>query len=60
MAANLADIFKRIILDDNDRIPIQIPWKFVPKNPIDNKPTLVEVMSWCRTGDKPLPEAKMT
>ena len=34
--------------------------KVVPKGPIDNKSALVQVMAWHRTGDKPLPEAKMT
>ena len=38
------------------KIPIQIPVKFVPRGPIDNKPALVQVMTLNRTGDKPLPE----
>ena len=38
MAAVLADdIFKRIFLNENDRIPIRIPLKLVPGNPVDNK-----------------------
>ena len=38
MAAILAeDIFKCIFFNDNDRIPIQISLKFVPRGPIDNK-----------------------
>ena len=42
MAAILADnIFKCIFLNENDRIPIQIALKFVPRNPIDNKTALV-------------------
>ena len=57
MAVILADDnFKCIFLNENDRILIQIPLKFVPRSPIDNKPTLVQVMAWRRTGDKPLPE----
>ena len=28
--------------------------------PIDNKSALVQVMAWCQTGNKPLPEAMMT
>ena len=57
MAAILADdIYKWIFLNKNGRIPIQISLKFVPKRPIDNKPALVQVIAWCRTGDKPLPE----
>ena len=50
------DIFNRIFLNENDRIPIQIPLKYVPSSPIDNKPALVQVMAWHRTGDKPLSE----
>ena len=29
---------------------------FVPEGPIDNKSALVQVMTWRRAGDKPLPE----
>ena len=58
MAAILADdISKWIFLNENDRIPTQISLKFVPKSLIYNKPALVQVMAWRRTGDKPLPEA---
>ena len=47
----LADnIFKCIFLNENDRIPIQISLKFVPRSPIDIKALLFEVMVWCRTG----------
>ena len=57
MAAIVADdIFKCIFLNEYDRIQIQISLKFVPRGPIDNKPALVQVMAWRRTGDKPLPE----
>ena len=42
MAAILAyDIFKRILDNENDRIPFQISLKFVPGDPIDNSPALV-------------------
>ena len=61
MATILADnIFKLIFLNENDIILIQISLKFVPRSPIDNKPALVQVMAWRRTGDKPLPEPVMT
>ena len=50
------DIFKCIFWNENDTIPIQISLKFVPRNPIDNKPVLLQAMAWRRTGDKPLPE----
>ena len=61
MAAILSDnIFKCIFLNDNDRIPIQIWLKFVPRSPIYNKPTLVQVMAWRRKGDKGLPEPMLS
>ena len=60
MAAVLADdIFKCIFLNENDRIPIQISLKFIPRSPLDNKPALVQVMAWSRIGDKPSPELMM-
>ena len=45
------DNFKCIFLNENDRIPIEILLKYVPRSPIDNKPALVRVMGWRRTGD---------
>ena len=61
MAAILADDnFKCILLNENDRIPIQISLKFVPKSPIDNMAAMVQVMAWCRIGNKPLPEPMLT
>ena len=33
--------------------------KFVPKNPIDNIPALVQTMAWRRPGDKPLSQPMM-
>ena len=51
MTAFLAeDIFKCIFLNENDRIQIQISLKLVPKNPVDNKPALVQVMAWRQIG----------
>ena len=38
----------------------QFHLSFVPKGSTDNKPELVQVMAWRRTGDKPLPEAMLT
>ena len=52
-------IFRRIFLNENVRISMQISLKCVPKGPVDNKSALVHVMVWRRTGDKPLPEAMM-
>ena len=61
MAAILADdIFKCISMNEDVRIAIQISLKSVPKGSTDNKPALVQVMAWRRTGDKPLSEAMLT
>ena len=61
MAAILAgDNFKCNFFNENDRIPIQISLKFVPRGPIDNNPALVQVMAWRWRGDKPLPEPMLT
>ena len=48
--------FKSIFLNENVRISIKISLKFVPKGPIDNNPTLFQIMAWHRSGDKPLSE----
>ena len=50
------DIFKCISLNEKFCILNQLWLKFVPKGLIDNKWALVQVMAWCRTGNKPLPE----
>ena len=50
------DIFKWIFLNENVWISIDIPLTFVPRGPVNNIPTLVQVMAWRRPGDKPLSE----
>ena len=50
------DIFNRTFLNENVWISIKISLKFVSKGAIDNKPALVQIMAWCRPGDKPLSE----
>ena len=50
------DTFKRIFLNENVRISIKISLKYVPKGPINNNPALIQIMAWCRSGDKPLSE----
>ena len=47
------NIFKRIFLNENVEIAIKMSLKFVPKGRINNIPALVQVMAWCRPGDKP-------
>ena len=54
------DIFNCIFLNENVGVMIQIWLKFVPGCPIDNKSALVQVMAWCLTGTKPLPELMLT
>ena len=49
-------IFKWIFLNENAWILINISLKFVPRGPINNIPTLVQVMASRRPGDKPLSE----
>ena len=53
------DTFKRIFLNENVRISINISLKFVPKGLINNISALVQIMAWRRPGDKPLSEAMM-
>ena len=61
MAAIVADDnFKCIFLNENERIPIRVSLKFVPRSLVDNKPALVQVMACRWTGDKPLPEVMLT
>ena len=61
MAAILADdIFICIFVNTNDRNPLEISLKYVPRSLIANKAALVQVIPWCRTGDKPLPGPVMS
>ena len=53
------DIFKCILLNENVWIPIKFSLHFVPKSPMNNVPTLVQIMAWRRPGDKPLSEPMM-
>ena len=53
------NIFRCIFLKENIWIVIKISLKFVPKDPIDNIPSLVQIMAWRRPGDKPLSEPMM-
>ena len=51
------DTFKRIFLNGNVCISIEMSLKFVPRCPINNIQVLFQIMAWCRPGDKPLSEA---
>ena len=50
------DILNGIFSNENIQISIKISLKFVPRSPINNIPALVQIMAWCRPGDKPLSE----
>ena len=53
------DIFKWFFLNENVWISITISLRFVPRGPINNIPTLVQVMARRRPGNKPLSEPMM-
>ena len=53
------DTFKRIFMNGNVRISINISLKFVPKGLINNVPALVYIMAWRRLDGKPLSEPMM-
>ena len=50
------DIFKPIFFNENVWILIKMSLTFVPKGPIYNIPSLVQIMAWRHPGDKPLSE----
>ena len=49
-------IFKCIFFNENVWILMKFPLKFVPKVRINNIPALIQIMTWHRSGDKPLSE----
>ena len=53
------DVFKCIFLNENVWISLRISLNFVRKVPINNIPTLVQIMAWRRSGAKPLSEPMM-
>ena len=55
----MVDIYEWIFWNENVWISINISLKFVPRGPINNIPTLLQVMAWRRPGDKPLSEPMM-
>ena len=54
-----ADTFNRIFVNENVRISIKFSLKFVSNGPINNIPTLVQIMAWRHPGDRPLSEPVM-
>ena len=53
------DIFKCIFLNEKIQTSIKISLNCVPRGPIKNIPSLVQIMAWRRPGDKPLSEPFM-
>ena len=53
------DTSKRFFQNENVWISIKISLKLVPKAPINNIPSLVQIMAWRRPGDKSLSETMM-
>ena len=53
------DIIKCIFMDENIWISIKISPNFAPKGQMDNISALVQIMAWCKPGDKPLSEPMM-
>ena len=51
------NIFKCIFLNENIWFLLKISLNFVPKVRNNNVTALVQIMVWCRPGDKPLSEA---
>ena len=58
-ARHFADIFNCILVNENVWISIKISLKFIPKDPINNVPALVQILAWRRPGDKPISEPMM-
>ena len=52
-------IFKCIFLNENEWISLRFSLKFVNRVRINNIPSLVQIMTWRRPGDKPLSEPIM-
>ena len=50
------DPFKRILLNETFRSAFKISLTFAPKGPVNNIEAFVQIMAWCRPGDKPLSE----
>ena len=53
------DVFKCLYLNGNVWFLLKISLKFVPKGPINNILSLVQIMAWHRPGDKSLSEPMM-
>ena len=53
------DIFKLIFLNEKCCILIQISLKHVSNRPINNNRVFLQIMAWCRKGDRPISQTMM-
>ena len=53
------NLFKYIFMNENFCLSYQISQNLIPKGPIDNKSTFVQVLIWYQTGAKPLSEVML-
>ena len=53
------NILKRMFFNENLLVLNKIKLKYVPMGPIDNNITLVQIMTWRQTDEKPLSESMM-
>ena len=60
MAVILQTTFSNIFLNEIIWISIKMSLHFAPKRPINTTSPLVQIMAWCRVGDKPLFESMLT
>ena len=50
------DTLKHIFFNENVKILLKVSLKLVPRGPINNIPSLVQIMAWRLPGNKPLSE----
>ena len=53
------NIFKGIFMNENIYIWINISLKFILRDPLNNIPSLIQIMAWPRPGEKTLSEPMM-
>ena len=56
MAAVSQTTISNVFFNENTRMSIEISLKFIHKGSINSIPALVQIMAWCRLGDRPLSE----
>ena len=54
------DFFRCILVNEKFCNLIKISLKSVPQGLVDNNQALIHIMTWCRPGDKPLSDPRLT